>query len=346
MRVLVTGAGGFLGGAIARALVRRGHEVRSFSRGRYPELDALGVEHARGDLADRAAVRRAAEDCDAIVHTAAKAGVWGSPLGYRRANVIGTENVLAACVAASIPRLVYTSTPSVVHQGGDIEGGDESLPYTAHASTAYQATKTEAEKLVLAAQSRALSVVALRPHLVWGPGDPHLVPRILARGRRGRVALPGGGAARVDTVYVDNAADAHVAALERLAPDAACAGRAYFVTNGEPWPLRDIVLGILRAGSVEARVVPIPPRVAHAAGALLEAAFRLARAEREPPLTRFVAEQLSTAHWFDIGAARRDLGWSPAVSIDEGLERLRASLSARRGAGARAPRSTAGSRSA
>ncbi|MCZ7679662.1 MAG: NAD-dependent epimerase/dehydratase family protein [Sandaracinaceae bacterium] len=252
--------------------------MRSFSRGRYPELDALGVEHARGDLADRAAVRRAAEGCDAVVHTAAKAGVWGSPLEYRRANVIGTENVLAACVAASIPRLVYTSTPSVVHQGGDIEGGDESLPYTAHASTAYQATKTEAEKLVLAAQSRALSVVALRPHLVWGPGDPHLVPRILARGRRGRVALPGGGAARVDTVYVDNAADAHVAALERLAPDAACAGRAYFVTNGEPRPLRDIVLGILRAGGVEARVVSIPPRVAHAAGALLEAAFRLSRA--------------------------------------------------------------------
>lgn len=326
MKVLVTGAGGFLGGAIARALIARGHAVRSFSRGRYPSLDALGVEHARGDLADRDAVRRAAEGCDAIVHTAAKAGVWGDPRDYHRANVLGTENVIAACRAASIARLVYTSTPSVVHQGGDIEGGDESLPYTKHASTAYQATKTEAEKAVLASQSRSLSVVALRPHLVWGPGDPHLVPRILARGRRARIALPGGGAHRIDTVYVDNAADAHVAALERLAPGAACTGRAYFVTNGEPRPLCEIVLGILGAAGVHARVVPIPPRVAFAAGALLEAAFRLARTDREPPLTRFVAEQLSTAHWFDISAARRDLEWSPAVSIDEGFARLRASL--------------------
>lgn len=328
MKVLVTGAGGFLGGAIARALIARGHSVRSFSRGRYPALDALGVEHARGDLADRDAIRAAAAGCDAIVHTAAKAGVWGSAREYRDTNVIGTENVLAACRAASIERLVYTSTPSVVHAGGDIEGGDESLPYTTHPSTAYQATKTEAEKIVLAAQSRSLSVVALRPHLVWGPGDPHLVPRILARGRRGRIALPGGGTHRVDTIYVDNAADAHVAALERLAPEAACAGRAYFVTNGEPVPLRDIVLGILRAGGIEARVVPIPPRLAHAAGAILETAFRLARTDREPPLTRFVAEQLSTAHWFDITAARRDLGWSPAVSIDEGLALLRDSLRA------------------
>ncbi len=329
MRVLVTGAGGFLGGAIARALVARGDAVRSFSRGRYSELEALGVEHARGDLADRNAVRRAAKGCDAIVHTAAKAGVWGDPREYHRANVIGTESVLAACRAAGVSRLVYTSTPSVVHQGGSIEGGDESLPYTTHASTDYQATKTQAERSALASQSRELSVVALRPHLIWGPGDPHLVPRIVARGRRGRIALPGGGTQRVDTVYVDNAADAHLAALDRLAdPSAACAGRAYFITNGEPLPLREIVLGILRAAGIEARVVPIPRPLAYAAGAALEVAFRVARSEREPPLTRFVAEQLSTAHWFDIGAARRELGWSPRVSIAEGLDRLRASFAA------------------
>ena len=324
MRILVTGGGGFLGGAIVRLLVARGHVVRSFSRGRYPELEALGVEHARGDLGERRAVVEAAEGCDAIVHTAAKAGVWGAYDEYRRANVIGTENVLAACRARAVPRLVYTSTPSVVHAGGDIEDGDESLPYSTRPSTAYQATKITAERMVLAAASDALSVVALRPHLVWGPGDPHLIPRILARGRRGRIALPGGGRKAVDTTYVDNAAAAHVAALERLGPGAACHGRAYFVTNGEPRPLRDIVLGVLRASGIDAKVVPIPRAVAHAAGAALEAAFRLARAEHEPPLTRFVAEQLSTAHCFDIGAARRDLGWSPAVSIDEGLERLRA----------------------
>lgn len=327
MRVLLTGGGGFLGGAIARRLAERGDSVRSFSRGHYPELDALGVAHVRGDLADRAAVIAAAKDCDAIVHTAAKAGVWGDYETYRRANLDGTRNVLAACRAQHVPKLVYTSTPSVVHQGGDIEGGDETLPYTEHASTPYQATKTEAEKEVLAAHTRELSVVALRPHLIWGPGDPHLVPRILSRGRRGRIALPGGGAKLVDTVYIDNAADAHVAALDRLGPDAACAGKAYFITNDEPVPLREIVVGILRAsGIANPKVVPIPTGLASAVGAVLERAFRVLPTDREPPLTRFVVEQLATAHWFDISAAKRDLGWAPRVSIEEGLDRLGASF--------------------
>lgn len=317
MKVLVTGGAGFLGAAIARLLEARGDQVRTFSRGAHDARD-----HVRGDIADRTAVIDAARGCDAIVHTAAKAGVWGDEAEYHRANVIGTENVLAACRAHGIERLVYTSTPSVVHTGGDIEGRDESLPYTTHPSTAYQATKTIAERAVLAADD--LRVVALRPHLIWGPGDPHLVPRIVARGRRGRIALPGGGTHRIDTIYVENAAEAHVAALDRLAdPSAACRGRAYFVTNGEPMALRDIVLGILSAAGIDAKVVPIPRRVAQGAGALLETVYRAARIEREPPLTRFVAEQLGTAHWFDIGAAKRDLGWSPRVSIDEGLALLR-----------------------
>lgn len=327
MKVLVTGGGGFLGGAIVRKLIARNVRVRSFSRGRYPELEALGVEHAQGDLAERDAVIDAARGCDAVIHTAAKAGVWGPDEEYARANVVGTENVLAACRALGISRLVYTSTPSVVHPGGDLEGGDESLPYATQPKTAYQATKIEAEKKVLAAAREGLAVVALRPHLVWGPGDPHLVPRIIERGRSGRIALPGGGHKKIDAVYVDNAADAHIAALERLEPNAACAGRAYFITNGEPWPLRDVVLGILRAAGIETpRVVPIPPSIALLAGAALEKAFRLAKIEREPPLTRFVAEQLSTAHFFDIAAARRDLGWSPAVSMEEGFQRLREAL--------------------
>jgi nucleoside-diphosphate-sugar epimerase len=319
MRVLVTGGAGFLGAAIVRELSAQ-HEVRTFSRG----PNEADVEHVRGDIADASAVREAARGCDAIVHTAAKAGVWGDYDEYRRANVVGTKNVLAACREHTIARLVYTSTPSVVHPGGDIEGGDESLPYARHPSTAYQATKIEAERLVLGAQTSSLCVVALRPHLIWGPGDPHLIPRIVARGARGRIALPRGGAHLVDTVYVDNAAEAHRMALQ--APALACAGRAYFITNGEPRPLSNIVLGILRAAGIEAKVVSIPQPIAHAAGALLEGAFKLARTSREPPLTRFVAEQLSTAHYFDIGAARRDLGWTPRISIDEGLERLRASF--------------------
>ncbi|MFK7985700.1 MAG: NAD-dependent epimerase/dehydratase family protein [Sandaracinaceae bacterium] len=329
MRVLVTGGGGFVGGATVERLVAQGHEVRSFSRGHYPALEALGVEHVAGDLGDAAAVRAACIDCDAVVHTAAKAGVWGDPAAYRRANLVGTRNVLAACRTESVSRLVYTSTPSVVHAGGDIEGkrADE-LPYTRHPQTAYQATKTRAEQEVLAANSAELAVVALRPHLVWGPGDPHLVPRVLERGKHGRIALPGGGEKRVDTVYIDNAADAHVAALDRLTPGADCAGRAYFVTNDEPRPLREIILAILSAGGIDARVVAIPTPLAKAAGALLESGFRRAQLEREPPLTRFVAEQMSTAHWFDIEDTKRDLAWTPTVSIDEGMRRLRESLSA------------------
>jgi len=327
VRVFLTGGGGFLGGAIARRLLDAGHSVRSYSRGRYPALEALGATHVRGDLGDREAVIAAAKGCDAVVHTAAKAGVWGPEREYRRANLDGTRNILAACRDHQIPRLVYTSTPSVVHTGGDIEGADESMPYAREPHTAYVATKTAAEREVLAAESERLQVVALRPHLIWGPGDPHLVPRIVARGRRGRIALPGGGRQLVDTVYVDNAADAHVAALERLGPDAPCAGRAYFISNDEPRPLREMVLGILTAAGVPSpRVIPIPTPVAHAAGALLEGAFRLARSSREPPLTRFTAQALSTAHWYDIGAANRDLGWAPAVSIDEGLARLGASF--------------------
>jgi nucleoside-diphosphate-sugar epimerase len=326
MKVLVTGGGGFLGLAISMKLRERGHDVVSFSRARHAAVQAIGATHVRGDIADRAAVIEAARGCDAIVHTAAKAGVWGELEDYRRANVVGTENVIEACRKHGIARLVHTSTPSVVHRGGDIEDADESLPYTDKPSTAYQATKTEAERIVLAAQSDSLSVVALRPHLIWGPHDPHLVPRIVERGKRGRIALPGGGKAKIDTVYVDNAADAHVAALERLGRGAACEGRAYFITNGDPRPLRDIVLGILRAAGIEASVIPLPTVVAHAAGAILEGAFRALKVDREPPLTRFVAEQLSTAHFFDIGAARRDLGWTPKISIDEGFERLRASL--------------------
>jgi len=327
MRVLLTGGGGFLGGAVAERLVERGHSVRSFSRGSYPALEALGVHHVQGDLGDREAVIAAAKGRDAIVHTAAKAGVWGDEAEYRRANLFGTRNVLAACRAHQVPRLVYTSTPSVVHVDGGIEGGDESLPYTDDPKTPYVATKIPAEQEALDADSDRLGVVALRPHLIWGPGDPHLVPRIVARARRGRIALPNGGRQLVDTVYIDNAADAHVAALERLGPGAAIAGKAYFITNDEPVPLRRIVVGILRAAGVEdPKVIPIPRRLARAVGAALETAFTVARVEREPPFTRFVAEQLSTPHWFDISAAKRDLGWRPEVSLDEGLSRLEASF--------------------
>ncbi len=321
MRALVTGGGGFVGKAVLRRLLDRGDTVVSFARGDYPELRALGAETVQGDLADADAVRAAARGCDVVFHVAAKAGVWGPRLDYERANVLGTHHVLGACRDAGVPRLVYTSTPSVVHAGGDIEGADESLPYPAHFATHYPRTKAEAERAVLAANDPDLATVALRPHLVWGPEDNNLVPRIVDRARRGRLRFVG-PPKKIDTVYIDNAADAHLLAADHLAPGAPCAGRAYFISNGDPRPGDEIINGILGAAGLPPVTRRISPRIAYAVGALLELLYGLVRARAEPPMTRFVAEQLSTAHWYDISAARRDLGYAPTVSIEEGLRRL------------------------
>jgi nucleoside-diphosphate-sugar epimerase len=240
--------------------------------------------------------------------------------------------VLDACRARGIQTLVYTSTPSVVHTGGDIEGGTSALPYATHFETAYPETKAIAERMVLEANGTALaqggvlSTCALRPHLIWGPGDAHLLPRVLDRARSGRLRLVGGGAKLVDAVYVDNAADAHIAALDRLAPGAACAGRAYFVTNGEPWPQREVINGFLQAAGLPPCERSISMTAAYRVGAVLELVYRTFGITREPPMTRFVANQLGTAHWYDISDIQADLDWSPAVSMAEGMRRLREAL--------------------
>ncbi len=326
MKALVTGGGGFLGLAIVRKLRARGDDVRSFSRRTHPALEGLGVQSLRGDLADRAAVLRAVRGCDLVFHVAAKAGVWGSTESYHRANVVGTDNVLAACSTEGIERLVYTSTPSVTFAGTDQVGVDESAPYASRYLSDYPRTKAIAERRVLESNGADLATVALRPHLIWGPGDPHLVPRILERGRSGTLRLLGNQPNEVDSVYVDNAADAHLLAADRLAPGSAIAGKVYFISQGEPLPLGDLMNRILAAGDLPPVERRIPAGVAYFLGALLETAYGLLGIESEPPLTRFVAAQLSTAHWFDISAARRDLGYEPAVSLDEGMERLAASL--------------------
>ncbi|MDJ0869593.1 MAG: NAD-dependent epimerase/dehydratase family protein [Myxococcota bacterium] len=323
MKALVTGGGGFLGGAIARRLVERGDLVRSLARGRYPELEDLGVETWRGDVADASAWARAAEGCDVVFHVAARVGGWGPRAEYWRTNVIGTDNAIEACRRHGVARLVFTSTPSVVHAGGDIEGADESLPYAERFEAAYPETKAEAERRVRAANDASLATVALRPHLVWGPGDRHLIPRLLARARAGRVRLVGREDKRVDATYVDNAADAHLLAADRLHPGAACAGRAYFIAQGEPRPASELVNAILEAAGLPPVTKRIPASVAWCVGALLELWYRLRGREDEPPLTRFAASQLSTAHWYALGAARRDLGYVPRVSTSQGLAILR-----------------------
>jgi 2-alkyl-3-oxoalkanoate reductase len=326
MNALVTGGGGFLGSAIIRRLRERGECVHSLARGHYPRLDALGVTQHQGDIADTLAVARAAAGCDLVFHVAAKAGVGGCTRDYHRANVLGTANVLTACRHHGITRLVYTSSPSVVFNGRDMAGVDESTPYPSHYEAAYPRTKAIAERMVLSANGAALATVSLRPHLIWGPGDNHLIPRLLARARAGRLRRIGTESKLIDSVYIDNAADAHLLAADRLAPGSPIAGKTYFISQGEPVPLWDLVNRILHAAGLGPVTRSAPAGPAYAVGWLLEAIYALLRWNSEPPLTRFVVRELMTAHWFDLRAARRDLGYEPKISLDEGLRRLAVSL--------------------
>jgi 2-alkyl-3-oxoalkanoate reductase len=326
MRALVTGGAGFLGKAIVERLRARGDDVHSLSRGDYPELQALGVTQFRGDVADGDDMKRAAVGCDVVFHVAAKAGIWGPYQEYYRTNVVGTEKVIAACRDLGIARLVYTSTPSVVFNGRDQEGIDESAPYPPSHHAHYPETKARAERLVLQANDSRLATVALRPHLIWGPGDHHLIPRIIARARAGQLRRIGRRDNRVDSVYIDNAADAHLLAADRLAPGSPIAGKAYFISQGEPWPLWDLVNAILKAAGLPPVTRSISPWLAYAVGWMLEVVYRLLRLQSEPRMTRFLAEELATAHWFNIDAARRDLDYRPTVSIEKGLRRLEQSF--------------------
>ena len=326
MRVLVTGAGGFLGGAIARMLLARGDQVVAVQRSDAPELMSLGADLIRGDLADPAVALRAAQGCSGVIHVAAKAGHWGSYTSYFSANVLATRNLLAACEAHQIARLVYTSTPSVVHAGGDLAGVNESAPIPEHFHAHYPATKAIAEREVLQANSSTFSTCALRPHLIWGPGDNHLLPRLIARAKAGKLRFVGDGQNLLDTIYIDNAARAHLAALDRLEPGSACAGKAYFLSNDEPLAVKTIVNRLIACAGLPPCNRHIPINIAYVIGALMELSYHVLPLKGEPLLTRFVVSQLSTAHWFDLSAAKRDLGYRAEVSITEGLARLTASM--------------------
>jgi len=329
MKALVTGGGGFLGKAIILKLLARGDAVRSFSRGDYPELRDRGVDVVHGDIADPSAVHSAVADCDVVFHVAAKPGIWGPYAEYHRTNVMGTKNVIEACKGHQVTRLVYTSTPSVVHSGGDVEGIDESRPYAKHFETHYPKTKAMAEQMVLASNSKEMGTVALRPHLIWGPGDNHLVPRLIERGKAGRLRRIGKTQHPVDSTYIDNAAMAHLLAANRLRPDAVIAGKAYFISQGEPVDISDLINRIIATAGIPPIKRTVSPSLAYTVGWILETIYTLFRIKNEPPMTRFLAKQLSTAHWFDISAARRDLGYSPDVSIAEGLKRLEQSFGVR-----------------
>jgi len=326
MKVLVTGGSGFLGSAICAQLRSRGDQVIACQRGSGERLKRLGVSVVRGSITDAGLLENAMHGVDAVIHTAAKAGIWGPYDEYYQPNVAGTANVIAGCRSNGIRKLVFTSSPSVVHAGGDIEGGDESLPYPDHFNSPYPATKALAEQQVMAANGPGLYTVSLRPHLIWGPGDRHLLPHLMARAKSGKLKLPGADKL-IDTVYIENAATAHLLALDKLGTDPqAVGGKTYFITNDEPVSQREIIGGLLKAAGLEVRIQSISPHLAIAAGTVVENVWKLFRLKSEPPLTRWSAEHLSTAHWYDISAAKRDLGYTVKISIAEGLKMLAASL--------------------
>ncbi len=325
MKILVTGGSGFLGSAISAQLRSRGDEVIAYQRGGSDRLEQLGVLVIRGDVTDAGLLENALHGVDAVIHTAAKAGIWGPYDTYYQPNVTGTANVIAGCRNTGVDKLVFTSSPSVVHSGGDIEGGDESLPYPEHFNSPYPATKALAEQQVMAANGPGLQTVSLRPHLIWGPGDNHLLPRLMERAKSGKLRLPGPDKL-IDTVYIENAANAHLLALDKLATNPeTVGGKSYFITNDEPVSQREIIGGLLKAAGLEVNIQAISPRIAIATGTVLENVWKLFRLKSEPPVTRWSAEHLSTAHWFDISAAKRDLDYTAEISIAEGLSILAAS---------------------
>ncbi len=342
MKVLVTGGGGFVGFKVVEMLRKRGDDVRVIARGEHPRVVGAGAELVRGDLADKEVAPAGVDGVDAVVHVAAKAGVWGDPADYERSNVTATQNVIDACVAAGVDRLVMTSSPSVTFHGGDTLNGDESLPYASKHLYHYGRTKAESERRVLKANATphkkgpgVLLTCALRPHLVYGPGDPHILPRLVSRAKAGRLAWIGSGKNVVDVTYVDNAAHAHLLALDALGADKAKpAGKAYFISQGTPVSPPAWVNRILKdIGLAEVtRKVPYP--VAYALGGVLEGAWSLFGLKGEPMMTRFMAAELATSHTYDLTAARRDLGYEPIVDDDEAHERavawLRSELTAGR----------------
>ena len=334
MKALVTGAGGFLGRYIVEQLVARGDRVRGVARQRYPCLDQLGVEAIVGDLRDSDTAARACADQDVVFHAAAVAGIWGPWEHYCGINVQATENVIAACRRHGVARLVYTSSPSVTFDGTDQRGVDESAPYPRRWLCHYPHTKALGEQLVLQANGTdELLTCSLRPHLIWGPRDRHLIPRLIERARSGQLRRVGAGRNLIDQVYVENAAAAHLLAADALGPGSPVCGRAYFISQGEPvncWQWIDQLLGL--AGLPPVRKA-IPFRTAWWLGLVLETVHRSFRLPGEPRMTRFLAAQLAKDHYFDIRRARQDFGYQPAVSTAEGMRRLGATLVNARGNG-------------
>ncbi len=329
MHALVTGGGGFLGSGIVCALLEGGDDVSIIGRGRYPHLPSP-VKILRGDIRDFDFVNKSLKNVDTIFHTAAIPGIWGPAKDFFSINVQGTENIIKACRNNLVRKLVFTSSPSVVFGHSSLEGVNESTPYPEKYLCEYPRTKAIAEKLVLKANDAHLLTVAIRPHLIWGPGDPHLVPRLLEKARKNKLMKVGEGKNQVDIIYIDNAVSAHLKACEALVPNGNVAGKAYFVSDGEPivlWEWIDQILNRVGRPNVSRK---ISYEKALKLGAILERVYGFFRIKNEPPMTRFLASQLATSHYFDISRAKRDFGYQPLVSHEEGMNRLILSLDSSR----------------
>jgi nucleoside-diphosphate-sugar epimerase len=319
-KALVTGGGGFLGKAIVKQLLNKNYDVYSFSRSRYDSLGAMGITQIQGDISDPIAVDQACRGMDVVFHAAARAGVWGEYEDYFQTNVLGTRNIVSSCLKNNVRRLIYTSSASVVYNGKDMKGANESAPYPEKYLTHYPKTKAMAEQIVVNASGADLLTLVLRPHLIWGPEDNHLVPRIIERADR--LFKVGNGKNIADTIYIDNAAAAHVLAAEKLNERPDLSGNIYFISQGDLVPVWDMINNILKAAGLNPVERSIPARLAWIAGVVLELIYKAFKIRKEPQMTRFVALELSTSHWYDISAAKKDLGYETAISTEEGLIRF------------------------
>ena len=320
-RILVTGYGGFLGSAIARQLLEKGFQVRGLARSRYERLAEQGVECIQGSVADREVADKACKDCDAIVHTAAQAGIWGPWSSYYTNNTLATSHLLEAAHRNRISTFVYTSSPSVTFDGRPQSGVDESVPYPTKWLCHYPQSKALAEKDVLSCIERGgIRGCVLRPHLIWGEKDPHLFPRVIERTLSGRLRRVGSGQNLIDVVHVDHAAWAHVSALEKLLDaDQGVNGKAMFLSDGDPIACWNWLTQILETAGVDAPKRSISFSAAYRLGAVLEAGYKILRKQQEPPMTRFVAAQLALDHYFDISCARQALDYQPWIDRNEAL---------------------------
>nr|WP_321466487.1 NAD-dependent epimerase/dehydratase family protein [uncultured Desulfobulbus sp.] len=320
--VVVTGGGGFIGKALVQALLVEGARVTVIGRNPYPDLEAQGVRCLQGDICDQEFLFKVFAGCTTAFHVAAKAGIWGPKKDYFVINTLGTENVLRACRHNQVANLVYTSTPSVVFDRKNIEAGDESLPYAHKTLCHYAASKIAAEKAVLAANAPELRTVAIRPHLVWGPGDRNLIPRLVERGRAGMLKVVGSGRNRVDIAYIDNVVHLHMLAAKNLQTTATAAGEAFFIGQNDPVVLWDWINELFARMNINPVKSRVPFSLAYMVGACLELRGTLLGQKEEPKMTRFLAHQLSHSHWFSHRKAENILGYREKVSSEAGMERL------------------------